>query len=260
MSRLAAKPDSVLVSAETVKDFQLHPGDLLRLRLQDSVTQQYRTIPFHYAGIVSEFPTAPRDSFFIANASYVAQQTHSAAVGTFLVQTDGTSSTKVANEVRAAVATGAKVNDIATSRKVVGSNLTAVSLSGLTKVELAFALVLAAASTGLVLALGFGERRRSFAIAAALGAKSRQLGAFAWSEAGFVTIGGLLLGAVAATGLSIMLVNVLTGVFDPPPDALAIPWGYLTAVTAVAVGAVVIATAGVIRRLRDPQIETLRDL
>ena len=201
-----------------------------------------------------------RAMLLVCGGGLPAQQTHSAAVGVFLVQTDGTSSTTVANRVRAAVGVGPQVNDIATSRRIVGSNLTAVSLSGLTKVELAFALVLAAASTGLVLALGFGERRRSFAIAAALGAKTRQLGAFAWSEAGFVTAGGILLGAVAATGLSIMLVNILTGVFDPPPDTLAIPWGYLVAVTVVAIAAVGAATAAVIRRLREPHMETLRDL
>ena len=59
---------------------------------------------------------------------------------------------------------------------MIGTSLTAVELSGLTKVELAFALVCAAASTGLVLGLGFSERRRTFAIAAALGAGARQLG------------------------------------------------------------------------------------
>ena len=35
-----------------------------------------------------------------------------------------------------------------------------------------------------------------------------------------------------------MLVKVLTGVFDPPPDALAVPWGYLAALAAVGVAAV----------------------
>src|SRR6202022_3236807 len=58
-AKFASKPDSVLVSDETVKDFQLNPGDLLRLRLQDGVTKQYRTVPFHYAGVAKEFPTAP---------------------------------------------------------------------------------------------------------------------------------------------------------------------------------------------------------
>ena len=260
MSTLAQKPDSILVSAETVRDFQLHPGDRLRLRLQNGLTKQYTTVNFHYAGVAKEFPTAPLDSFLVANAGYVADQTGSDGVGSFLIQTDGTDPATVAARVRSVVGTGAKVTDITSSRKVIGTSLTSVELSGLTKVELAFGLILAAASTGLVLGLGFSERRRSFAIAAALGAGARQLGAFAWSEASVVTAGGLAVGAAIAAGLSIVLVKVLTGVFDPPPDSLAVPWGYLAAVAAVAVGAVILVTWLTLRLLRRPNLETLRDL
>ena len=215
---------------------------------------------FRYAGIAKEFPTAPLDSFLVANAGYVARQTGSDAVGSFLIQTDGTDPATVAARVRSTVGPGAKVTDITSSRKVIGTSLTSVELSGLTTVELAFGLILAAASTGLLLGLGFVERRRSFAIAAALGARARQLGAFAWSEASVVTLGGLALGAVIAAGLSIVLVKVLTGVFDPPPDSLSVPWGYLGAVTAIAVAAVVGVTAVVLRVLRRPRVDTLRDL
>jgi putative ABC transport system permease protein len=260
MQQLASRPDGLLVSQETARDFQLQPGDLVRLRLQNGRTKQYTSVPFHYVGVALEFPTAPRDSFFVANADYVARASASNAVGTFLVQTDGTSPATVAQRVRAVVGPRAQVTDIVNQRHVVGSNLTAVELSGLTKVELAFALVLAVAATGLALALGFHERRRTFAIATAQGANVRQLGAFVWSESAFVTAGGLLLGAGAAMALSRMLVKVLTGVFDPPPETLAVPWGYLLAVAALTCGAVLLAGAGTLRVLRRPAIEELRDL
>jgi putative ABC transport system permease protein len=260
MRTLAQRPDAVLVSEETVKDFQLVPGDLLRLRLQDGVTKRFKTIPFHYAGVAKEFPTAPRDSFFVANAGYVARATGTAAVGTFLVQTDGTGPATVAQRVRHVVGASAKVTDIATQRVVVGSNLTAVELSGLTRVELAFALVLALDSAGLALALGFRERRRTFAIAAALGARARQLGAFVWAESAFVALGGLVLGALVAAGISAMLVKVLTGVFDPPPDSLAIPGAYLGVAVLVLLGGSAAASALTLRGLRRPPLEALRDL
>jgi putative ABC transport system permease protein len=260
MAQLAAKPDSVLVSAETVKDFQLHPGDLLRLRLQDGRTKQFHTVPFHYAGVAKEFPTAPTDSFLVADAGYVAHATGSDAVGSFLVQTDGTSPGAVAARVRSAVGTSAQVTDIQHSRRVVGSNLTAVELSGLTKVELGFALGLAVAASGLVLGLGFQERRRTFVLARALGARARQLGGFVWGESLAVTAGGLALGAVTAVAISEMLVKVLTGVFDPPPASLAVPWGYLIAVVMLTVGAVGAAGSATIRALRRPSVEELRDL
>jgi putative ABC transport system permease protein len=260
MDRLARRPDGVLVSAETVHDFQLRPGDLLRLRLQDGKTKQYKTVPFHYIGVAKEFPTAPKDSFFVANQQYVARATGTDAVGAFLVRTDGTNPATVARRLRAVVGTSAAVTDIVNQRKVVGSNLTAVELSGLTKVELGFALVLAVAASGLALGLGFHERRRTFAIAGALGAGSRQLGGFVWGESAFVTAGGAILGTLIAVAISRVLVKVLTGVFDPPPDSLAVPWGYLGVVLVLTLAAVAAAGALTLRALRRPAIEQLRDL
>ena len=239
MRTLAATPDGVLVSAETVKDFQLHPGDTLRLRIQDGRSKRFMTIPFRYVGVAKEFPTAPKDSFFVANAGYVAKTTRSAAVGAFLVQT--TDPVAVASRLRALVGTSAQVTDIVGQRHIVGSGLTAVELSGLTRIELAFALGLALAASGLALAIGLAERRRSFAILAALGARRRPLGAFVWSEALYVTVGGIALGAVLAATITWLLIKVLTGVFDPPPDTAAVPWGYLGAVLARADAAVAAA-------------------
>ncbi|MEY2554316.1 MAG: putative transport system permease protein, partial [Ilumatobacteraceae bacterium] len=166
MSTLGAKPDSLLVSAETVHDFQLVNGDAITLRLQNGVTKQFVDVQFHYVGVAKEFPTAPHDSFMLANADYIAQQTGSDAVGAFLVDTGGHNVAGVADSLRTQFGTTVTVTDVATTRKVVGSSLTAVDLNGLTQVELGFALALAAAATGLTLWLGLSERRRTFTIAA----------------------------------------------------------------------------------------------
>jgi len=259
MRGLAAQPDGVLVSAETVRDFQLQPGDRINLRLQNGATNAYRTIPFHFAGVVKEFPTAPRDSFLVANADYVARRTGTDAVGAFLVQTDGTSPSVVARRLGAVTGTGAQVTNIEAQRRIVGSNLTAVELSGLTKIERAFALVLALAASGLSLALGFQERRHTFALARAIGARPRQLGGFVWGESLFVTVAGLVFGIALAGAIAWMLVKVLTGVFDPPPDALSVPWGYLAALIALTLAGVAAAGAVTLRGLRREDVVALRD-
>jgi putative ABC transport system permease protein len=260
MHVLASQPDAILVSAETVHDYQLHPGDTIRLRLRSGSTGQLTTVPFRYEGVVKEFPTAPRDSFFVANQRYVAARTGSDAVGSFLIQTDGTSPAIVHRRIARLLRAGAQVTDIANQRQVVGSNLTAVELSGLTRIELGFALVLAVAASGLALGLGFQERRRTFAIARALGARTRQLGGFVWGESLFVTVGGLVLGGGIATLLSITLIDILTGVFDPPPDVPTVPWSYLLRVVLAVVATVLAAGLITLRALRRPAIETLRDL
>ncbi|MCU1364405.1 MAG: hypothetical protein JWN39_44 [Ilumatobacteraceae bacterium] len=258
IATLGARPDSLLVSAETVHDFQLHPGDPITLRLQDGRTKQYTNVPFHYVGVTKEFPTAPHDSFLIANAGYIAKMTGSDTVGAFLVDTRGADVAGVARRLRDVVGTSATVTDLVSTRRIVGSSLTAVDLSGLTKVELAFALALAAAATGLTLWMGLAERRRTFTIAAALGANRRQLGGFVWAEAGVTTLGGVVTGAVGAWALATMLVRVLTGVFDPAPEALTVPWAYLATVLSICVVASAIAGAATLRSARGLRLELLR--
>jgi putative ABC transport system permease protein len=152
------------------------------------------------------------------------------------------------------------VRDIEETRRITNSSLTAVSLRGLTRIEMSFAVVLAAAGAGLVLALGLEERRRTLAIAAALGARSRELGAFVWSEAMVMMIGGGVSGVVLGWGLALMLVKLLTGVFDPPPDHLSVPWLYL-AVVALATTGVVVAVGRAMTRLAGRSVlEMIRRL
>jgi putative ABC transport system permease protein len=259
IARLGRQPDGLLVSAETVKDFQLNAGDQLRLRVRDARSGQLIPVTFHYVGIAKEFPTAPRDSFLVANAAYLAAQTGNPGTETLLVSTSASPPT-VAGHVRDHVGSAAVVTDLTSSRRQVGSALTAVDLSGLTRVELGFALLLAAASTGLVLGLTLAERRRSFAITRALGARHGQVAAFVRVEAGMVTITGLVLGSVAAWGLSVLLVKILTGVFDPPPASLAVPWTYLAVVGGLAIAAAFAAGELTVRAARRPVVETIRDL
>ena len=155
---------------------------------------------------------------------------------------------------------GAAVTDLVSQTRITLSGLTAIDLSGLTRLELGFGIALAAAGSGLVLALGLAERRRTFAIAAALGARSRQLAAFVWSEAAFVVAGGLLFGALAGWGVAFVIVKILTGVFDPPPEHLFWPWGYLTAVVVAVLAAVAVAGVATVRATRRPTMSAIRDL
>ena len=181
----------MLVSEETVNDFQLRDGGELNLRVQRADDHQYHTVMFHFVGIAREFPTAPKDSFLVANASYLARQTGQANAETILIRAS-TDPAELAGRVRQLVgsAAGVKVSDIGSAQRLISSNLTAVDLRGLTHLELSFAIVLVAGATGLVLALGLAERKRNLAILAGLGAKQRQLAAFVWSEALVVLIGG----------------------------------------------------------------------
>ena len=261
LAALTAQPDGVLVSEETVKDFQLTAGDQLNLRLQRAGDNQYHVIPFHFVGIVREFPTAPKDSFLVANASYIAQQTGIRAAEIVLLRTNGDAGT-VAQAAQTIVAplAGAHVTDIGTTQRAISSSLTAVDLRGLTALELFFAVLLLIGATGLVLGLSLVERRRTFAILAALGARANQLGAFIWSEGLLLLAGGCIIGIAAGVGVAQMLVALLTHVFDPPPEVLVVPWSYLALLISAAIIATGVAMASAQRLSTGLVVESLREL
>jgi len=273
MNALAQTPNGVLVSQETVNDFQLQPGDTVKLRLQSAADQQYHVVPFTYVGIAREFPTAPKDSFLVANASYIGAQTKSSSIESLLIKTSSApssapgsaSSGDVGTSVRnllggASGASGATVHDIQDQQRAINSGLTAVSLRGLTRIELVFAVLLAAGGAGLVLFLGLDDRRRMLAITTALGAKPRQLGAFIWSEAGLVLVGGLAGGLALGWGIAHMLIKLLTTVFDPPPEGSTIPWLYVSLIVVVTIASVAMAGNIMGRMGRRSVLPTIRSL
>jgi putative ABC transport system permease protein len=261
LSALAQAPDGVLVSQETVNDYQLALGDTINLRLQSASDHQYHSIAFRFIGVVREFPTAPKDSFLVANAEYIAKVTGSSAAEIALLRTDGNSAA-VASAAEGIVSPfpGIKVRDIGTAQHLIGSSLTAVDLAGLTRIELVFAVIMVAGAAGLILALGLADRRRSFAILSALGAKPRQLGTFLWSEGLLIFSLGGAIGLPGGVAMAWMLVKLLTGVFDPPPDRLAMPWLYVVGLVAAAIVSIAIAVIGAQHSTRIPAVQRLRDL
>jgi len=152
------------------------------------------------------------------------------------------------------------VTDIGSTQQAISSSLTAVDLRGLTRLELTFAVLLLAGATGLVMALGMTERRRTFAILAALGASNNQLGAFLWSEGLLILVGGSAFGIVIGFGVALMLVKLLTGVFDPPPDFLSVPWTYLILLAVAASTSTGLAVFVTQKSSYRIGIEVLRDI
>ena len=245
LARLRSHPDGILVSKETIADYSLNLGDLLRLRVLDHRTGGFRVVPFHVLGVVQEFPSAPRDSFMITNLSYLEAADHSGGPNVVFARADD----PVATGARVAAATGADgtiVKNIKQQTQATVSSITTVDLRGISKILEAFTVALAAAAMWLFVALALIERRHEFATMAALGARVRDIGAFMWSEAAVVLIAGLLLAAGLGWLLSEMLVAMLQHVFDPPPSTLAVPWRYLAELVGAAAlaSAVAVAIAG----------------
>jgi putative ABC transport system permease protein len=250
LAELRKHRDGVLVSDETVSDFQLKLGDTLNLRLQSGQDHAYHVVPFTFIGVVREFPTAPRDSFLVANAAYIAEKTGIASAEVVLIKSI-LPPADLAASMRAALPKGQGfgVSEIGEAAHRIGSSLVAVDLHNLTSLELAFAVPVVAGALGLVFALGVVERRRTFAILLALGASPRQLGAFLWSEALLVYVAGMAAGLGIGVALAWVLVKLMTQVFDPPPETLYVPWSYLGWLALI--GLIAVATS-VLLQLRKP--------
>ena len=256
LARLARTPDGILVSKETITDYQLNVGDLLNLRVLDHRSGRFKVVRFHVAGIVQEFPSAPRDSFMVGNLSYL--QSADRAGGPNVVFAKSADPSATARAVAAATRSdGTIVKSIAEQVPQTASSITTVDLHGISNIEEAFTLALAAAAMALFFALEVIERRHEFATMAAVGATQRSIGAFAWSEAALVLAAGVLLAAVLGVLLAAMLVAMLQHVFDPPPDQLAIPWAYLGELAGAAVVSTALGAAITARWLRRLPLGTL---
>jgi len=259
MAELARTPDGVLVSAETVSDYQLHLGDTLQLRVQSGTGGGLIPATFRYIGVANEFPTAPKDSFLVARADYVARITGDDSVGSFLLDTGGRADSAATAAVAGAAGPGATVTPLSAAVATIGSSLSSVDMHGLTALELGFAFAFGVAAGGLVLALGMAERRRTFAVIRALGARGRQAAAFVVGEAAVVLVLGLVLGAVLGGVLAKALVAVLSGVFDPPPSSVAVPWTYLGLLAAGVTMGIVLACAAVLASVRRSGVAAMRE-
>ena len=260
LAMLRKQKDGILVSEETIKDYQLSNGDPINIRLQFPSDHQYHVVPFHIVGVVREFPTAPKDSFFVANSSYISQATGDPASEVLLFKAKGDPAALARAVADSLGPLGAKVNDIGSTQRVISSGMTSMDLRGLTSLELAFAVVLLAFSVGMVLALGMAERRRNFAAMKLTGAGKKQLDAFIHSETFLIFVGGATAGVVLGLGVAWMLVKVLSGVFDPPPEFLSLPWDYLAALLATALLSTGAVSIGIGRLARRNAVEEIRNL
>jgi putative ABC transport system permease protein len=247
---LRERPNGILVSKETIAEYSLNVGDLLRLRILDHRSGRFRTVPFHVAGVVQEFPSAPRDSFMVANIDYLQRVDGSGGANVVFAKAGGDPAAVARRVAAATAADGVQVKDVRRQAARTVSSITAVDLAGISRLEEAFTIALAAAAMWLFVGLVVSERRHEFATMAAVGTSLRDIARFVSSEAMAVLAGALALAAVLGWVLSEMLVAMLQHVFDPPPDQLAVPWGYLLELGLAGVLGGVLAVLLAARRLR----------
>ncbi|TAL11473.1 MAG: FtsX-like permease family protein [Chloroflexota bacterium] len=249
MAALQSRPDAILVSAETAKDYSIVAGDRIRIRVPDA-SGTLKTIDFTMAGIALEFPTAPKDAFLVANQAYVVAQTGNDRISFVLARADGDVGTASANLARR-LGSGWQVADLGTTSARLANSITSVDLSSLVLLDVGFAVLIAGVGVALFLLAGLAERRREFATLIAIGAEPRQVRASMIGEALFIGAAGVSQGLIAGGLVGLALLQILAGIFDPPADSPAIPLVLIGAMTAIVgvslVGALALADRGLSR-------------
>lgn len=224
LSRLASTPDGIVISEETAKDYGVVAGDHINIRLQ-RLDGQFITVQFQIVGVAREFPTAPKDSFLVANQAFLQQQLGTPNVSTFLIRASADPA-QVANMLRSQFPESSfKIQSIQDVTAQLSSTLTTVSLEGLTRIEWAYTLLIAALALMIFLLTLLAERETEYATLAAVGATPGQVNAFVLSEALVAGGFGIVAGSVVGLVLTQVLVSILTSIFDPPPNAVLIPGG-----------------------------------
>jgi putative ABC transport system permease protein len=149
---LRARPDAILVSAETAKDYSIVPGDRIRIRVPDA-TGTLETVDFTMAGIALEFPTAPKDAFLVANLGYVVAQTGNDRISFVLARADGDVGS-ASSRLAARLGSGWQVANLDTTTARLANAITSVDLSGLVLLNVTFALIIAGVGVTLFLLAG----------------------------------------------------------------------------------------------------------
>ncbi|MES2211283.1 MAG: FtsX-like permease family protein [Chloroflexota bacterium] len=247
LDALRARPDAILVSAETARDYSIVPGDLIRIRVPDT-NGNLKIVDFTMAWIALEFPTAPKDAFLVANLGYVSAQTGNDRISFLLARADGDLASASLAATRR-LGSGWQVSDLGTTTARIANSITSVDLSGLVLLDVGFAILIAAVGVALFLLAGLAERRRELATLIAIGAEPRQVRASILGETLVVGVAGIVTGIATGALVGLTLLQILAGVFDPPADVPAFPIGLLAGMVVLIVVALGAALAVAMRAL-----------
>lgn len=249
LDKLAATPNGILISDEMANLYSIVPGNHVKISLFDRRTGAYRVSQFTVVGVALEFATAPRDAFLVVNLPALIKATNDPSVNSFLVRSTGDPAT-LAKQVQTSLG-GDRVQteSIASVRSSLATSLTSLNLSGLVRIEYVYTALIASAGLTVFLLALLADRRREFATMRALGATGRQLTAFILSEAGLIGVVGLLIGILIGVGQAVMLVQILTSIFDPPPSGPIPNYAVLLLLAALSLAGMAVATSIGVGRL-----------
>jgi putative ABC transport system permease protein len=260
MSALAADPDALLVDAEAADDLGIEAGDDVEVILalgSDRETQ----VGFRVVGLFERLPGFPEGVNVVANLSRFQEETGLRAIDFVLADVAGDDAVSRARAIAALRSgpggvTPLRIETPETALSRDQSSLTALNVNGLADLGSLSVLSISAAVVAIFVFGLLLQRRREYVTMRALGAQMREVRALVLGEGMVVAAAGLAAGVAVGTGVAVLLVGVLRGLFILEP-AVTIPAGRLLALAALVVAATVasgVAASEVLRRLAPSEI------
>jgi putative ABC transport system permease protein len=264
VAALRADPAALLVDAELARDFNIQPGDPLKVQLTDLAGKEV-SANFHAAARFRQFPGFPQHVDLVGNLSYYQAVTGQTTVDFFLVRVTDPSEAGL-KRATAALSSGPgkavplRIESTATAINRDQSTLAALNLRGLGTLDSLYTLLLGAAGIGIFVFGLLLQRRKEYVTLRALGIRMRQLQGLVVGEAALVAGYGLVIGLLVGTVMAFLFVQILRPLFTLPPERLAFPPAPLAALVALVLGGMAVsalAASGILRRLKP--VELLRE-
>jgi len=244
LAKLQSTPNGVIVSREAATTLGLVVGDPLLARLS-TAGGGYNDVRLQVVGAFTFFPTSSQDSDFVMNRSLMAQTRGATPNGVYLVRADGTDAgaASVAAEIKAGFssASPARVEDLTTALTADQSTLTSLNMSGLSRIDRIFTLVIAFAGFGIFLLASIAERAKEFSTMRAVGASPGQLRRLVVIEGGSIMLFGVLLSLPIGFVIARVLVTLLTSIFLTPVGGLFVSLAPLLLLIAVSAAGLTVA-------------------
>jgi putative ABC transport system permease protein len=263
IAALRSRPDGMLLAEEAADDLSLDVGDRAEVILALGTRRETHE-RFRVAGLFERFPGMPEGADVIVRLDRYATSTQSEPVDFFLASVEDRSSDGLAAAASALMSgPGAGTPLLVTSTDQAlakdASSLTAVNVTGLVRLNIAYALAMSATAIGIFVFGLMVQRRSEYVTLRAYGLRTSELRAFVLSESFVVAGCGLLIGLAVGALTAALQVSVLRGIFVLTPQLTPSPNAIATLCVAVLGAGVVCALAATRLLGRLDPAEILRE-